>query len=210
MGTACWLIIGRVRIVDLGAGLSHDPVDVQVEWRSKVVATRIPVVGEHQEWSIEVDLSCPSGPILLALLLRDAHRAVSGRLGKSSAAQRVHVRLSFFPYRWYETDEVQVSFYQRGAAHGAGIRVAITDHQLKLDPREALRTAADYVGTVATGTAFRLAEAENLGIVAELITVAADDTEASHGRWRLRPAHAASLPAEYDFLLTGLRTGAPR
>jgi hypothetical protein len=199
-----------MRIVDLGAGLSHDPVDVQVEWRSKLVATRLPVVGEHHEWSVEVDLSCPSGPILLALLLRDARRAVFGRLGKSSAAQRMHVQLSFFPYRWNETDEVQVSFYQRAAVEGAGIRVAITDHQLKLDPREVLQTTGDFAGTIATGTGFCVADAEGLGLVAELITVAANDTEASHDRWRLRPAHGASLPAEYDFLLTGRRTGAPR
>jgi|SRR5580704_5071355 hypothetical protein len=197
-------------VVDLGADLLHEPVDVRVSWRSRVVVTRVPIAGEHQEWSIEADFSCASVPVLVALILRDSRRAAFGRLGSTSASQQLHVRLSFFPMSWYESDDVEVNLFQQSIHHGAGIRAVLADHRLKLDPRVEVHLDEAPTAGIATGYALRLASAERMGLAAEVAVIAASDTEARHGRWRLRERLATNLPGDYAFLVTGHRAGAPR
>jgi len=196
----------KVTVVDLGAALRHERLQCAVEWRPKRVTTRSPIVGTHEEWALYFNFSCAT-EILLAVVLRVGSKGSFGRLGGQAAATHSEARLAITPYAWHESDDVQVSLFQRGTSWSDGVRFAVTDPALKRDPREVVEIAPKSGAEFTTGFAYELARAPSVGLAAYAAVLDRRDTISRRGRWRLRPALATDVPSAYTFLLIGDRGG---
>jgi hypothetical protein len=176
------------------------------EWRPKTVATRSPIAGEHQEWSLFIDFTSEV-PLLLTLVLRNADRLVYGRLHRANAQGDPSVRLTCFPHSWYDSDVVRVSLYQSGLTASAGVDLGVSDERLKADPRAVLMQEQP-TEPLLTGSVCRVAASTRLGISAEVIVLAKADTENVRGRWRVRRRLGGALgDGPYAFMLGGRTTG---
>lgn len=113
-------------------------------------------------------------------------------------ATEVEVRASFFPYGWTRSDDVQISFGWQ--------RAAITDAELKRDPRSSVDVVAPP--STQTGVAFRVADLPAHGITLEAVALAEPDTEVRRqGRWKVKPDVAVALPKHFLPLASGQQHG---
>jgi hypothetical protein len=183
----------------MAAALTHLPVQLSVEWRSKTVTTDPPRYTPHTERGFALTLA-GSAPMQVAVFLRHGQDMAWG-LRPGSAATEVELRADFFPYDWARSDDVQVNFGWQ--------RIEVTDPALKSDPRERVLVLAPPA--VETGEIFAVAEIPAHGIVLEALAIVEVDTERRRqDRWRIKPEFSTSLPAQLVPLTSGSQSGVSR
>jgi hypothetical protein len=190
-------------------GMTHESVRVAAcRWMRKVVTTEPPRYVPHDEYSWECAL-VGELPLLGALLLEDGKRLAWCRSGRKSAATALRVVLSFFPYCWNTSDEVQIGLSQHGEREASCIPVAVHDTALKQDPRDLVRFDLADGSVIQTGSLIRIGTVTSQRLIsAGLVVVAQADTESCRcSRWRMKRRIAVDLPSALSFLKTGRRGG---
>jgi hypothetical protein len=123
----------------------------------------------------------------------------------------VNIRISFFPYDWFHSDQVEVNLYQQVPFVGSGIHWGVHDRLLKEDPRQKVVTFLTEVCTLYTGSIINLAVVNTSPqLVCRLVLFAKKDTEASRGRWKIKRSLQANLPEKLVFLNKGRCGGTVR
>ena len=112
--------------------LTAVPIHVSAEWLSKTVTTDPPRYTPHDEWTLMLKIGAEV-PLRVAVFLSQGARTSWG-LHPDDPATEVDVPASFFPYDWTRSDDVQISFGWQ--------RTAITDPELKTDPRGSVDVVA--------------------------------------------------------------------
>jgi len=176
--------------------LTHFPLRLTTEWRSKIVTTEPPRYIPHTEWALALTLSA-AGPIHVAVFLVVGRETAWG-LRPGPATQEMELGVSFFPYDWGRSDDVQVNF--------AGRRTQVTDPALKSDPRDIVKVTAPE--RAETGKVFQVAELPPHAISLTVLPVAKEDTESrQRERWRIKQRFVASLPEPLAALTSGYQSG---
>lgn len=188
-------------------GLTVLPVQAKCQWVSKTVATNPPQYIPHTEYAFYCELTA-AVPVLATLILSDGRALIYQKFWRSAAYPQLALNLSFFPYDWHYSDEVQISLYQKVPSQGGGIWLSVCSESLKRDPRQAVVAHLAEAASIYTGTVIDLA-GMNLSppVQAQVIVLVKDDTESSHGRWRLRSSLSIDLPPYLSFLRQGRCSG---
>jgi hypothetical protein len=161
----------------------------------------------HSEYSFKCELIAEV-PILVVLLLKDEKVLQFQKFGRSSASPNIQIRLSFFPYDWHNSNDVQINLYQKVNSQGNGLRTTVNSESLKQDPRHLVETNAFSSGVIEIGKFIDLAVIWlEQPRVAQFLIVPLSETESTHGRWRLKKGNVAELPAHLSFLVQGRLTG---
>lgn len=181
------------------AKLTRVPLQVSVDWLSKIVTIDPPRYTPHTEWSLALTLAA-STPVRVAVFLRCGRETAWG-LSSNPASTEPTLRAEFFPHAWTRSDDVQINFGWQ--------RITVTDAGLKHDPRTRVMVAAPP--TVETGEVFTVAEVPAHEIVLEALAIVEDDTERRRqDRWRIKPEFSATLSDSLIPLTSGRQSGVTR
>lgn len=179
------------------------PVQVKGYWNSKIVTTEPPKYIPHTEYSFECELLAET-PVLVVLFLKSDNVLHFQKFGRSAASPNINIHLSFFPYDWNNSSQVQISLYQQVISQGGGLQLAINSESLKQDPRQLVDVDLFSSGIINTGQIINLASIRlSYSIVAQFLVIPVSETESVHGRWRLKKAISAELPSSLSFLTQG-------
>jgi hypothetical protein len=172
------------------------PVAISAEWRSTPVTTDPPRTAQHLEWRVAFRLSAPE-PICVAALLTHGGEMHWG-LKSDEPAGEVELGATFSPWRFRTSEDVQIDF--------EGRRTRVTDAALKQDARDVATITAP--ASAQTGEITELLSMPGHAITLAFVAFAQGDAETRRlGRWQVRPAVVAHLPASLAPLASGYQTG---
>jgi hypothetical protein len=180
-------------------GCVRSPIEVtRVEWVADAFRRQIPPAPLFYRWRLEIDFLSEGLPVRLAAVLRAGSTLrYSRELEHDPPAERQRYRINVHPYDWDRGDEVGIGVQGTGAS--------VTSARLKADPRAVVQPLVGTGERLWTGTVVDVADFEDLGLVAQVALIAAQDTKKDRTRWRIR-----SEPPEghaYTFLWSGRRSG---
>jgi hypothetical protein len=122
---------------------------------------------------------------------------------RSTANSSINISLSFFPYNWKNSSQVQISFYQ-SVGLGGGVRFAVDSESLKQDPRQLVEAHLFSSGIIQTGILIDFVTIRlPTPIIAQYLVMPISETESVHGRWRLKKSISKELPSYLSFLNWG-------
>jgi hypothetical protein len=162
-------------------GLTHLPVQAQLEWVAKLQATRPPEYLPHTSYELKGTFMAGE-PFLLVWIVANQQELAYSRDWRKKAASGIEARL-LYVYDWNQIDAWTIGL---GAA-GAGL----------LTP-----------AILSTGVVYDWAvEPAGYYPIHKMLLVARRDTENVRGRWRIRRPLQDALPATLAFLKQGRCSG---
>jgi hypothetical protein len=196
--------LGRLSSLESGYGpitsLACERLVVEsVDWIPKVVRTGGPSGPLHEEWGLAIRVQCDAPARGVAFLDLDGIRW-HARDWARRAARIAELRVSFQPYDWEHTDEVQI------ITTAGGIRVGVESTALKVDPVGSTSVDVEVGTSGHTGVPMSILRVPDVGVSLGVLLVSSTDTRADRTRWRVRDEHVDGL-GEFSFLAAGDRSG---
>ena len=180
--------------------LKRVPMRLSATWIEKTVTTDPPRLIPHTEYALSFQVECEE-PLLLVCMFSEGGRGIFSKDWRSKARSEYQLRLSFLPVDWRHSDAAQVNF--------DGMTFNVEHAAFKNDPRPFVST--DFLNdttALSSGTIVTLASIRaGSPIECQLIAIAKTETDAKRGRWSVKPALAADLPANLHFLMNGKASG---
>ncbi|MFD7161013.1 hypothetical protein ACFV9C_40965 [Kribbella sp. NPDC059898] len=178
--------------------LTREPITIEgVEWTSKVVRTGGPSGLLHDEWSLSIRFACDLPFRAAAFLDSDGVRQYA-RDWARHAEQIATLNVTFNPYDWLRSDEVQLT--------AGGIRATFESAALKTNPISATTVHIATGASSHTGVPLTVLTIPEAGASLAVLPVRSTDTKGNRTRWRLRDKHTQAL-GNFAFLTTGHRSG---
>lgn len=186
-------------VLAMTSHLTHVPLGLASAWVSKVVTTDPPRYVPHDEWALNVELSCEV-PVRTVTVVRHGPD-VSWGLNPAAPATELELAVKFFPHSWNTSDMVRINFHWQ--------HTLVDDPQLKQDPPSSVFVTLPTQAQ--TGRLVSVCDLPAHDVAVLVVALAQSDTEIQRmQRWRLRPRLADDLPSELDGLASGRQTGTGR
>jgi len=163
--------------------LSKHKIKLFSEWKNKIVTTNPPKLIPHTEYYWQAQLN--SIKEIYVVLLMNYNGTTE----------------------YHKSNIVGISFYQSTNLSGSGLRINIENEKLKTNPMDLTEVVIKETDELFTGEIINLANIK-IGIRLQLLIINKDDTEISHGRWKIKKSLLEGVNKNnFPFLFKGQHIG---
>jgi len=186
--------------------LSKHKIKLFSEWKNKIVTTNPPKLIPHTEYYWQAQLNSIK-EIYVVLLMNYNGTTEYHKFEASSSSNQIGISISFLPHDYNKSNIVGISFYQSTNLSGSGLRINIENEKLKTNPMDLTEVVIKETDELFTGEIINLANIK-IGIRLQLLIINKDDTEISHGRWKIKKSLLEGVNKNnFPFLFKGQHIG---
>ena len=164
--------------------LTKHKATLHSEWKTKIVTTNSPKLIPHSEYYWQAQLDSIK-EIYVVLLMNYKGITEYHKFEASLSSTKIRITISFFSHDYNNSNIVGISFYQSNNLSGSGLRINIDNEELKTNPKKLTEIIIKENEELFTGELINLASIK-IGIRLQLLIINKDDTEISHGRWKIK------------------------